>query len=134
MRLTTRSEYALLALIHLGRRPDDEDCRSVQAIARSEGIPPKFLEQLLLTLKRAHYVRSQRGKHGGYRLARPANRITLAEIVRLMDGPLAPTDSASKHFYGPTPIERERKLLRVFREIRDLVSDKLESTTIADVS
>jgi len=133
MRLTTRSEYALLALIHLGRQ-SDEECMSVQTIARSQDIPSKFLEQILHTLKRARYVRSRRGQHGGYHLARRADAITLAEIVRLMDGPLAPTDSASEHFYGPTPIERERKLLRVFREIRDHVSDKLESTTIADVS
>ena len=107
---------------------------SVQTIARSQDIPSKFLEQILQTLKRARYVRSRRGQHGGYHLARRADAITLAEIVRLMDGPLAPTDSASKHFYGHTPVERERKLLRVFREIRDHVSDKLESTTIADVS
>ena len=133
MRLTTRSEYALLALVHLGRQSPDEFL-SVQAIASSQGIPPKFLEQILLTLKRARHVRSQRGRRSGYCLARPAGRISLAEIVRLFDGPLAPTDSASKHFYEPTPIERERKLLRVFRQIRDHVSDTLESTTIADVS
>ena len=133
MRLTTRSEYALLALVHLGRRPSDEYI-SVQAIASSQRIPPKFLEQILLALKRARYVQSQRGARGGYRLARPARKISLAEIVRLFDGPLAPTDSASKHFYGPTPVEREPELLRVFREIRDHIADKLESTTIADVS
>jgi len=133
MRLTTRSEYALLALIHLARQSPDE-VLSVQAIASSQDIPPKFLEQLLLTLKRARFVRSRRGPRGGYRLARPASKITLAEIVRLFDGPLAPTDSASKHFYGPTPVERERRLLRVFREIRDQVADRLESTTIDDVS
>ena len=133
MRLTTRSEYALLALVHLGRQSPDEYL-SVQAIATSQGIPPKFLEQILLTLKRARHVRSQRGPRGGYCLARPAREISLAEIVRLFDGALAPTDSASKHFYGSTPIERERKLLRVFRRIRDHVSDMLESTTIADVS
>jgi Rrf2 family transcriptional regulator, cysteine metabolism repressor len=133
MRLTTRSEYALLALIHLSRQ-SPEDYRSVQAIASSQAIPPKYLEQILFTLKRARLVRSQRGQRGGYRLARPASRISLAEIVRLFDGPLAPTDSASKHFYEPTPVERERRLLRVFREIRNHVADKLESTTIADVS
>ena len=133
MRLTTRSEYALLALIHLARRPPEETL-SVQAIASSQGIPPKYLEQILLTLKRARIVQSQRGQRGGYRLARSASKIHLAEVVRLFDGPLAPTDSASKHFYGPTPVERERKLLRVFRDIRDHVAAKLESTTIADVS
>ena len=133
MRLTTRSEYALLALIHLARQSPDEYL-SVQAIASSQDIPPKFLGQLLLTLKRGRFVQSRRGPRGGYRLARPASKITLAEIVRLFDGPLAPTDSASKHFYGPTPVERERRLLRVFREIRDQVADRLESTTIDDVS
>ncbi|HET9253166.1 MAG TPA: Rrf2 family transcriptional regulator [Candidatus Eisenbacteria bacterium] len=133
MRLTTRSEYALLALIHLGRQAPDAYL-SVHSIASSQGIPPKFLEQILLALKRSRVVQSQRGQRGGYRLARAAEKISLAEIVRLFDGPLAPTDSASKHFYGPTPVERERKLLRVFREIRDHVADKLESTTIAGVS
>jgi Rrf2 family transcriptional regulator, cysteine metabolism repressor len=133
MRLTTRSEYALLALIHLGRQDRDAHI-SVQAIASSQNIPAKFLEQLLLTLKRARYVQSQRGSQGGYRLARPAAEITLAEIVRLFDGALAPTESVSKHFYEPTPIERERKLLKVFGEIRDQVSARLESTTIADVA
>ena len=133
MRLTNRSEYALLALIHLARRSPDEYL-SVQAIASSQSVPPKFLEQILLALKRARIVQSQRGQRGGYRLARAASKIPLAEIVRLFDGPLAPTDSASKHFYGPTPVERERKLLRVFRDIRDHVAARLESTTIADVS
>lgn len=133
MRLTTRSEYALLALIHLGRQAAG-DYLSVPAIASSQDIPPKYLEQILLTLKRARLVQSHRGQRGGYRLARPASKISLAEVVRLFDGPLAPTDSASKHFYGPTPVERERRLLRVFRDIRDHVADKLESTTIADVS
>ena len=133
MRLTTRSEYALLALIHLSRQ-SPEDYQSVQSIGSSRDIPPKYLEQILLTLKRARFVQSQRGQRGGYRLARPASRISLAEVVRLFDGPLAPTDSASKHFYEPTPVERERRLLRVFREIRDHVADKLETTSIADVS
>jgi Rrf2 family cysteine metabolism transcriptional repressor len=133
MRLTTRSEYALLALVHLGRQSPDEYL-SVQAIAASQEIPPKFLEQILLTLKRARHVRSKRGSRGGYCLTRPATEISLAEIVRLFDGALAPTASASKHFYGSTPIERERKLLRVFRRIRDHISDTLESTTVANVS
>ena len=133
MRLTTRSEYALLALIHLARQPRGT-LVSVQAIASSQDIPPKFLEQILLTLKRARYVRSQRGQHGGYALARPARAISVAEIIRLLDGALAPTESVSKYFYEPTPVERERKLLRVFREIRDQIARKLESTSIADVA
>jgi Rrf2 family cysteine metabolism transcriptional repressor len=133
LKLTSRSEYALLALVHLARHAE-EGFLPVQAIGAAQGIPPRFLEQILLTLKRARYVRSLKGQHGGYALARPAERITLAEVVRLIDGALAPTESVSKYFYETTPIEKERKLVRVFKEIRDIVSERLEKTTIADVS
>lgn len=133
MRLTCRSEYALLALVHLARL-DDQGFVPVQAIADAQHIPPKFLEQILLALKRAHYLRSLKGQRGGYALARPAKDITLAEIIRLFDGALAPTESVSKYFYEPTPVRREKNLLRVFREIRNFVSNTLERTTIADVS
>lgn len=132
MKLTTRSEYALLALIHLARHEGDGYV-TVQAIAEAQGVPHRFLEQLLLVLKRARLVKSQKGQRGGYRLGRPPGRIQLAEVIRLLDGALAPTESVSTYFYEPTPVERERKLLRVFQEIRDLVASKLEKTTLADV-
>lgn len=133
LKLTTRSEYALLALVHLARH-NEAGYLSVQSIAEAKGIPPKFLEQILLTLKHARYVRSLKGQRGGYRMARPANKISMAEVIRLFDGALAPTESVSKYFYESTPVEKERSLLRVFRDIRDMVSDKLEQTTIADVA
>ena len=132
MKLTARSEYALLALVYLGRQPR-EGLVSVETIAQAQGIPQKFLEQILLALRRAKYLRSAKGHRGGYQLARPADEITLAEVVRLFDGALAPTDSVSRYFYEATPIEKEKKLLRVFREIRDLVSARMEATTIADM-
>jgi Rrf2 family protein len=132
MKLTARSEYALLALVYLGRQKPGE-LVSAEKIAEAQGIPPKFLEQILLTLKRAKYLRSTKGQHGGYELAKPGFTMTLAEIIRLLDGALAPTDSTSKYFYEPSPIEKERRLLRVFREVRDMVSNRLEATTIADV-
>lgn len=132
MKLTARSEYALLALVYLGRQ-NPEELVSADTIARVQGIPPKFLEQILLTLKRAGYLRSTKGPRGGYRLAKRIDTVTLAEIIRLFDGALAPTESASRHFYQPSPIEKERRLLRVFREVRDLVSNRLEATTIADM-
>jgi Rrf2 family transcriptional regulator, cysteine metabolism repressor len=133
MRLTSRSEYALLALIHLARQKGDGYV-PVRVIAEAQAIPPLFLEQILLTLKRSRHVHSLKGQHGGYRLARPANKITLAEIVRLFEGALAPSESASKHFHGSTPIQREKKILRLLRQIRDYISDTLEATTLADVS
>ncbi len=87
----------------------------------------------MLTLKCVKYLRSWRGQHGGYRLDRPEGNITLAEIIRLLDGALAPIESVSRYFYASTPIEKEDRLVTVFRGIRDYVSQKLESTTLADV-
>ncbi len=132
MKLTARSEYALLALVYLGRQ-NPEAVVPADTIARAMEIPPRFLEQILLTLRRAKYLRSTKGQRGGYQLARSAEEVTLAEIVRLFDGALAPTESTSRHFYQPSPIEKERKLLRLFREVRDLVSNRLEATTLADM-
>jgi len=132
LKLTRRSEYALLALIHLARAKG-EGYVAVAAMAEAQGLPAKFLEQLLTALKRARLVKSQKGPHGGYRLARPPEKISLAEVIRLLDGALAPTESVSKYFYEPTPVEREKRLLRVFKEIRDVISARLEKTTLADV-
>jgi Rrf2 family protein len=132
MKLTSRCEYAMLALVHLGRQKT-EGLVSVDAIARTQDIPPKFLEQIMLGLKRAKFVRSSKGRQGGYQLAKSADKITLAEIVRLFDGALAPTESVSENFYESTPIEKEKKLTEVFRGIRDYAAEKLETTTIGDV-
>jgi len=132
MKLTTRSEYALLALVYLARQPSDVFI-SIETIAKAQGIPPKFLEQLMLSLKRAHFLRSAKGQKGGYALAKDPNQISLAEIIRLFDGALAPSDSVSVNFYEHTPIEKEQNIVLVMKNIRDYISNKLESTTIADV-
>lgn len=133
MKITTRSQYALLALVYLARN-NGEGHISAQKIAGVQGISLKYLEQILLILKRAKYLRGQRGQGGGYTLAKPADEINLAEIIRLFDGALAPTESVSVYFYEPTPIEKEESMIKVFREIRDYIADKLENTTLADVS
>lgn len=132
MKLTLRSEYALLALLYLARHKS-QSFVSVEKIARAQEIPLRFLEQILLILKRAHFLSSSKGQHGGYRLAKPAGAVSLAEVIRLFDGALAPTESVSKYFYESTPVGKEKKLLKVFKEIRDLVSDKLEGTTLAEL-
>jgi Rrf2 family transcriptional regulator, cysteine metabolism repressor len=132
MKLTSRSEYALLALVYLARHEADGYV-SAETVALAQKIPLKFLEQILFALKRAKYLRSSKGQHGGYRLAKPAGKIALAEVIRLFDGALAPTESVSKYFYESTPIEKEKNLVKVFKGIRDFVSETLEKTTIADV-
>lgn len=133
MKLTTRSEYGLLALIYLARH-QEEGFISIDIIAKAQGIPPKFLEQLMLALKRARFLRSAKGQKGGYQLAKNPNQISLAEVIRLFDGALAPTESVSENFYETTPIEKEKRLTKVFKDIRDHISNKLEKTTIADVA
>ena len=132
MKLTVKSEYALLGLVHLARHSHD-GLVSVAAIAAAQEMPVKYLEQIFLTLKRASILRSVKGQKGGYQLARPPETIALAEVIRLFDGALAPTNSVSEFFYEPTPIEREEKLVRIFRTIRDFVSNTLEKTTLQDL-
>lgn len=132
MKLTTYSEYGLLALLYI--------CRSrsrapipLSEIAEAQDLPLKYMERLMQALCAAGYLSSTRGPCGGYALAKPANKITVAEIVRLFDGALAPTGSVSKYFYKSTPIEKEKKLLGLMREIRDFIARKLERTTLKDL-
>lgn len=132
VKLSSKSEYACLAVLDLAERYETGLC-TIGDIARHKNMPKKFLEQILLVLKRAGYVKSRKGAEGGYRLGKPPKEISVAEVVRLMDGALAPVESVSRYFYEPTPIEQSRTLVRLFRDIRDYIADKLEKTTFADL-
>ncbi len=132
MKLTTKSEYSLLALIYIARNEKDGFVK-MEDICRQYNISKKYLEQIVTSLKQARYIRTKTGGGGGYRLARPAGLISLAEIIRLMDGALAPTLVVSKYFFEHTPVEKEKKLMRVFKEIRDYISDKVEQLKISDL-
>lgn len=133
MRLSSKSEYAFLALILLAERYEADTVCSITDIAKKQDIPKKYLEQILLMLKHGGYVKSYKGAAGGYKLAKKPRQICAAEIIRLMDGALAPVESVSKYFYEPTPIEKSKKLLAVFRQIRDYISNTLEKVTLADL-
>ncbi len=132
MRLSTKSEYACLALIELSKKYG-KDLIKIKEISERNKIPRKYLEQILLRLKTAGYLRSIRGANGGYGLSRHPRRINVAEVVRLMDGHIAPVESVSKYFFRHTPIERSKKLTKLLQEIRDFTSRKLEKTTFADL-
>lgn len=132
MRLTTKSEYSLLALIHIARN-EKKGFVKIGSICSKYKIPQKYLEQLLLTLKQNRFLKTKRGSVGGYKLALPAEKITIAQIIRMMDGALAPVESVSKYFYSHTPLEKEKKTLKVFKEIRDYIADKLENLKLADL-
>ncbi|MEI7596086.1 MAG: Rrf2 family transcriptional regulator [Bacteroidota bacterium] len=132
MKLSKKSEYACLALIDLCENSDKEWIKIVD-ICNRKSIPKKFLEQILVSLKNSGYIKSKKGSEGGYRLNKEASQITIAEILRLMDGALAPVESVSKYFYENSPIEQNQKLINIFTDIRDYVSDKLEKSTFQDL-
>jgi Rrf2 family protein len=114
-------------------RNQAEEYISVQKIASAQKIPPRFLEEILLILRRANVLHSAKGKNGGFMLSKRPSAISLAEVIRLFDGALAPTESVSKYFYSPTPIEKEGRLREVFQGLRDYVAEKMEKTYLSDV-
>jgi len=132
VKLSKKTEYACLALIDLSESYGDTVVK-IQDISVRRKIPKKYLEQILLFLKNSGYVESIRGATGGYKLIKEPSEITLAEIIRLIDGPLAPVGSVSKYFYESTPIEQSKKMMGVLRNIRDYISDIMETTTFADL-
>ncbi len=91
------------------------------------------MELLFTILRQSGYIKTRRGTGGGYKLAKPASKITVAEIIRLMDGALAATESVSRYYFSDTPLAKEKKILNVFKEIRDYISKKLENLTLADL-
>ncbi|WP_406042781.1 Rrf2 family transcriptional regulator [Micromonospora sp. NBC_00898] len=137
MRLSARVDYALRAATELASVADGtaaERSRPVTAeqIARAQEIPPKFLESILLQLRRGGIVHAQRGPEGGYWLARPASEISLAEVIRVIDGPLA-------HVRGQRPEQlgyqgAARALQDVWIALRASEREILELVTIADVA
>ena len=133
MKLTTKSEYACLALLDLSEQYEKGMIKT-EDIATRRNIPRKYLEHILLILNKAGYVRSKRGVDGGYMLSKSPKEITLAEIIRLMDGALAPIESVSRYFYHTTPLEQSKALMQLMKDIRDYTSQKLENTTFYDLS
>lgn len=108
----------------------------VAEIAQRENAPKKFLELILLELKRDGLVFSLRGRNGGYALARSPSQITLGQVVRLMDGPLAPIPCASLSGYRPCSDcgdEEACAVRRVMREVRDAVAEILDNRNLADM-
>ena len=134
MRLSLRGEYALRALLVLGLRYDEPLVR-IQAISDQQNIPKRFLEQILNDLKSAGFVQSRRGVAGGYRLAKPPEEITLAAVVRHIEGALAPVSCVSEQFYQKCscPDESRCAVRSAMKEVRDAVVRVAERITIAEL-
>jgi Rrf2 family protein len=132
MKISQKGLYALQAMMMLGRRYNQGAIR-IRDIAYEEALPEKFLELILLELKNARIVESVRGAKGGYQLRRPPTEIHLSEIIRLIDGPLAPFGDAEQL---RSLIDRDvehRALYKVFLEVRNAAARILEHTTLADI-
>src|SRR3984957_20219692 len=134
MKLTVRGEYALRALLVLGQHYGDYVVR-IQTIARQQNIPKKFLEQILNDLKSLGAVESRRGAGGGYRLARSPEQITLASVVRHVEGALGPGSCVSDRFYEKCtcPDEATCPIRDVMGEVRAAVLNIMERLTLADL-
>jgi Rrf2 family protein len=134
VKLSLRGEYALRALIVLGLNYDAPVVR-IQTISGLQNIPKRFLEQILNELKSAGIVESRRGVAGGYRLRLPPEKVTLAEVIRYIEGPLAPVSCVSERFYErcTCPDENNCGIRSVMKEVRDAIVKILESVTLAQL-
>lgn len=134
MKLSVRGEYAVRALLVLGLE-NHQPVVSIQNISNRQNIPKRFLEQILADLKTAGFVTSKRGIAGGYRLARPPEQITLASVVRHIEGALAPVSCVSERFYEKCscPDEARCAIRSVMKEARDAVVKVVERVTVAEM-
>jgi Rrf2 family protein len=130
MRLSAKADYALRASVELASLGDGHV--KAEAVARAQAIPLRFLEQILLDLKHAGLVASQRGAEGGYWLARPPAEIALADVIRAVEGPLANVRGVRPEelaYEGPASALRD-----VFVALRANIRAVLEEVTLADVA
>jgi Rrf2 family protein len=132
--LSQKCKYALQALLVMAR-DKSENLLLVSDIAEREHLPKKFLEAILLELNRNGLVRSRRGRGGGYALAKTPENITFGQVVRIMDGPLAPLSCVSVNYYRRCDDCKDEKtcaIRKVMRRVRDAISGELDNTTLAD--
>jgi Rrf2 family protein len=132
VRISAKADYAVRAAIELARSEDPDRPTKGEAIARAQGIPLKFLENILIDLRHAGLVRSQRGADGGYWLAKPAADVSVADIIRAVEGPLA-----SVRGEGPEDIDypdAAMNLQRVWIAVRSSLRSVVENVSLADLA
>lgn len=137
MRLSKKGVYALRVLPHLARAYGGKPL-SVAMLSRTEDVPSKYLEQILAALKKSGLLVSERGKEGGYSLRRPPAEITLGDVIRAVDGPLAPIPCASRtapHLDPECPFPAETCWLRqLMLRVRDNISAVLDRENLAEIA
>ena len=131
MRISQKGLYALQALTVLAQHPDE--IVKIKAIAAEEHLPEKFLEAILLELKRARIVVSLRGANGGYQLKRAPRKISLGEVIRRIDGPLAPFEDFESLSRRVKTDRKHRALFRVLLDVRNATANILDYTFLSDL-
>jgi Rrf2 family cysteine metabolism transcriptional repressor len=131
MRLSRKGDYALRAMVYLSLNYNKRYIQ-INEISKEEKIPEKFLEQILLELKKAGFLQSKRGVGGGYSLIKDPKDINLAQVIRIIDGPLAPLNCVSKWAHVSCPEEKDCGLYSVMLDVRNAVAKILEGITFAD--
>ncbi len=135
MKISNKGEYALKALIELAINHDrGTPVTLINEVAERKGIPPKYLEQILLTLKNAGILEAKRGVGGGYSLSKPPENISLGEIIRVVEGPLVPVNCLSTDDHVTCPDESTCGLYSVMLEVRNAMSNVLDNTSLKDVA
>jgi Rrf2 family protein len=132
--ISQKAKYAFKALFHLAEMPAGVSS-SIEGIANAEAIPRKFLEHILLQLKRGRIVASHRGPHGGYRLVVPPAELTIGRILRLVDGPMAPLPCLSRTAYRRCPDcsdEHTCAVRHLFSEAYAAQLARFDTTTLGD--
>lgn len=132
MRISRKGEYALRAMMYLAARHDKGLVR-IAEIARAQKIPEKFLERILLDLRKGGVLRSVRGRSGGYALGRPPEQISLALVIRIIEGALAPLRCTSTWAHVRCPAEEGCGLHSVMLRVRNAIAGILEGSTLADL-
>jgi Rrf2 family protein len=132
VRITAKADYAVRAAVELAAAEDRDRPVKGEQLARAQGIPQNFLENILTELRRAGIVRTRRGAEGGYRLARPAAEITVAEVLRAVEGPLAAVQGIRPDGleYGGAAV----RLPEVWVALRASLRDVLEHVTLDDIA
>lgn len=132
MRISQRGLYALQALIALARHYPGE-VLTTHEIAEEEQLPEKFLEAILRDLKRARFVTSIRGANGGYQLKRAPEQVFIGDVIRQIDGPLAPFEDAESLRARVRTDAKHRPLFRVLLDVRNAAAQILDNTCLADL-
>jgi Rrf2 family protein len=133
MKISSKGDYALRTILTLALKIDENRPVRLPEIAELNNIPVKFLEQIMIQLKSAGLVTSRRGRHGGYLLAKTPENISLGEVIRLIDGAVAPVGCVSSSDYNACTLETQCVLKKVFQIVRTRIGEIIDNITFGDL-